>query len=265
MKERETTQSGKCSVSEVNTNFIAMRNQVKNKLRMYNAVQLALQHNSASWNGLAAFENAVSRFNLKVTELESLAVQKSKALKGAKAKRDNLRKALGDEALKLANALYSYASEKGDFELKEKVKFVPSSFRNASQRVFLQMIAGIIDEGTQHVTDLSPFGFDQARIDDIALLSLEFAEIVDLPRQAVVSRKVMSAEIDELVTVIDDELNDHLDRLVMLFSKTAPSFVKTYKSSRTIIDTRATRNSSTDKTNQSDTSTFLGDEFDSSP
>ena len=36
---------------------------------MYQAVKRVIQSNNASWNGLAAFEDAVTRFSTKVTEL----------------------------------------------------------------------------------------------------------------------------------------------------------------------------------------------------
>lgn len=265
MKARETTQRGKRSAAEINTTFYVMKNTVKNKLRMYNAVQRTLQLNTASWNGLAAFENAVSRFTSKVTQLESISVAKVTAAKGAKARRNQLRKLLGDEALLLTDALYSLGMEKGDFELSEKVKYTPSDFGYASQRVFLQMIAIVLEEANKNVADLAPFGIDQSRIDDTILLSLEFSEIVDLPRQTVVSRKVMNAQIDALVSEIDAELNIHLDRLVRSFGKTDPVFVATYKGSRTIIDARSTHRPSGNTNDQIDPSSFLDDAFDSSP
>lgn len=224
-----------------------MNNIVKNKLRMYQAVRRVIQSNNASWNGLAAFENAVTRFSQKVTELENLTYKKSKALLGIKSKRDQKREAIIQQALFVANALYAYAANIGDEKLKADVNYSPSKMKYAPISKFLQIVNGLINTANDHLNDLGDYGIDQPLMDDLTLAHMEFIEMANLPRQAVVSRKVMTQKIKSTVSDIDTVLNDQLDKLIVLLTEQDPTFVMTYEGARTIIDRPATRKGTDDE------------------
>lgn len=233
---------------------------------MYQAVRRVIQSNNASWNGLAAFENAVTRFSQKVTELENLAYQKSKALLGMKSKRDQKREEIAEKALYVANALYAYASKIKDEKLKADVKYSPSELNYSPLSVFMRLVNGLINTANDNVNEIADYGVDQNRIDDLTLAHMEFIEISNLPRQAIVSRKVITQQIDNAITDIDDVLKSQLDKLIVLLTKDAPTFVMTYEGARTIIDTPATRRSKVeDDEDTEDGSDFPEDVGNNSP
>ncbi len=210
---------------------------------MYQAVRRVIQSNSTSWNGLVAFENAVTRFSQKVTELENLAYKKSKALLGMKSKRDQKREKIAEQTLYLSNALYAYASKIQDEKLKADVHYSPSELNYSPLPVFLRLVNGIINTANDNFNELADYGVDQNMIDDLTLAHMEFIEISNLPRQAIVSRKVMTQQITNTVNDIDEVLKSQLDMLIVLLRKDDPTFVMTYEGARTIIDTPATRRS----------------------
>ena len=240
-----------------NTIYLDMKNREKNKLRMYQAVRRVIQSNNASWNGLAAFEDAVTRFSQKVTELENLAYQKSKALLGMKSKRDQKREEIAEQALYVSNALYAYASKIQDEKLKADVHYSPSELNYSPLPVFLRIVNGLINTANDNLNDLTDYGIDQNMIDNLTLAHMEFIEISNLPRQGVVSRKVMTQQITNTVNEIDEVLKNQLDKLIVLLSKDDPTFVMTYEGARTIIDTPATRRSKA----EDDEDTIEGSDF----
>ncbi len=240
-------QSGGIAGGKANTIYFNMRNRTKNKLRMYQAVMRVIQSNNASWNGLVAFEDAVTRFSQKVTELENLTYKKSKALMGMKSKRDKKREEVAEQAQYVANALCAYASKIGDEKLKVDSHYSPTRLKYSPVSVFLQIVNGLINAANDHLADLEDYGVNQAKVDDLTLAHMEFIEIGNLPRQAVVSRKVMTRKIKETVSEIDGVLNDQLDKLIVLLTDQDPTFVMTYEGARTIIDRPATRKGSIDE------------------
>ncbi|MDX1652983.1 MAG: hypothetical protein R3277_10855 [Brumimicrobium sp.] len=236
-------QGGAERLLKSDTNFYTMKNAVKNKLQMYQSVLKVIQSNQASWNGLVAFENAVTRFSQKVTELENLTYQKSKIIMGMRSKRDKKRDEIVEKALHLGNALYALASAIGDEKLKADVHYSPSRLRYAPITTFMQIVNGLINTANDLIADLADYGVDQNMVDDLTLAHMEFIEISNLPRQAIVSRKVLVQQIGNTVSEIDEVLKSQLDRLIVLLNSSAPGFVMTYEGARVIIDTPATRRS----------------------
>jgi len=259
-------QSGMPHHFKSNTILFIMQNRVKNKLQMYQAVRRVLQSNNEKWNGLTAFQNAVIQFSQKVTELESLTYKKSKALVGIKSTRDRKREEVTDMALRVSNCLYAYASHLLDEKLKAEVKYSPTKLKYAPIATFLQIVNGLINHANDHVEELEDYGINQEFIEDMTLTYMEFVEIANLPRQAVISRKVLSHNIKATISDIDDVLKDQLDKLIIIFTNDAPSFVFTYDSARTIIDRPATYRSRKEKNENSvDEKEFPTDQGDSSP
>lgn len=208
---------------------------------MYRAVRQVVQKYNSSWTGLTAFENAVNQFAQKVTELESLTYKKTKSLIGVTSKRDAHRRITGELALQVANAIYAYASSIENEELKEKMHYTPSTMKYSPNMRFISAVEGILNNAKLMASDLVPFGVDQDKIDDLELAYLEMVEILNSPRQAIVSRKVISEKIDNLISDLDDVLKDQLDRLIVLLKEDEIDFVLTYEGARTIINHPATR------------------------
>jgi hypothetical protein len=244
-----------------------MRNKVKNKLSMYRAVRQVIQKHNSSWTGLTAFESGVTKFLDKVTELENLSYQKAKALMGAKSHRDKQRAITADLTLKVSNALFAYASTIGDEILKAKVHYAPSTLKYTPNSRFLQLVEGLIATANELVTDITPYGVDQNKVDALEIAYLELVEIANLPRQAIVSRKVISEKIDNAISEVDTVLKDQLDRLVVLLKDDELDFVLTYEGARTILDHPATRRKLNldDSTEEAQDDVFPEDQDDGSP
>jgi len=244
-----------------------MKNKTKNKLRMYRAVRQVIQKNNSSWSGFEAFENGVTKFVQKVTELEQLTYQKSKALVGAKSQRDKKRAIFADKALIVANALFAYASNIEDEKLKAEVNYSPSTLKYTPNTRFLQMVEGIIAKATELIIEIEPYGVDQAKLDELELAYLEMSEIANLPRQAIVTRKMITANIDELIVEIDNVLKEQLDRLIVSLKANEKDFVFKYEGARTIIDSPATRRKLNldDVTDEEGNTAFPEDQGDGSP
>ena len=234
---------------------------------MYRAVRQVIQKNNSSWSGFEAFENGVTKFVQKVTELERLTYQKSKALVGAKSQRDKKRAIIADKALIVANGIFSYASNIEDEKLKAEVNYSPSTLKYTPNTRFFQMVEGIIAKATELITEIEPYGVDQAKLDDLELAYTEMAEIANLPRQAIVSRKMISTKIDELIQDVDNVLKEQLDRLIVSLKADEKDFVLVYEGARTIIDSPASRRKlDLDDVNDKEGNTeFLEDQGDGSP
>lgn len=141
----------------------------------------------------------------------------------------------------VANAIFACASSLGDEKLKAEVNYSPSTLKYTPNTRFLQMVEGIIAKATDLINNIEPYGVDQAKLDDLELAYMEMAEIANLPQQAIVSRKLISAKIDDLIQEIDNVLKEQLDRLIVSLKANERDFVFKYEGARTIIDSPATR------------------------
>lgn len=234
---------------------------------MYRAVRQVIQKNNSSWSGFAAFENAVAKFVQQVTQLENLTYQKGKALIGAKSQRDQQRAITADVALVVANGLFAYASNIANEKLKAEVNYSPSVLKYMPSTRFLQTVEGLIAKATDLLEEITPYGVDQDKLDELQTAYLELVEIANLPRQAIVSRKVITENINDLLKEVDKVLKEQLDRLIVALKDDERDFVLTYEGARTINDSPATRRKLnldhlTDEGGKND---FPHDQGDSSP
>lgn len=234
---------------------------------MYRAVRQVIQKNNSSWTGFAAFENAVTKFVQQVTQLENLTYQKGKALIGAKSQRDQQRAITADVALVVANGLFAYASNIANEKLKAEVNYSPSVLKYMPNTRFLQTVEGLIAKATDLLEEITPYGVDQDKLDELQTAYLELVEIANLPRQAIVSRKVITENINDLLKEVDKVLKEQLDRLIVALKDDERDFVLTYEGARTIIDSPATRRKLNldDLTDEGGNNDFPHDQGDSSP
>lgn len=217
-----------------------MRKKTKNRLAMYKAVKTVIAENNAAWTGLQAFADAFGTFSEKVELLEQHSYNQSLALVGVSAVKDVKKEMAADRAHAISSSLGAYAVLNSDVELINQMKISHYDLRNAPRSRVIQLLDLIIVKATEHVNDLGAFGVDQAGIDELQLLRDELDALLSAPRNAIISRKVLTQQIRLLERDIDALLKLQMDKLMVVLKQEHPDFFAAYRNARIIIDRPAT-------------------------
>lgn len=206
---------------------------------MYQAVRHVLNEHGTAINGIPAMLSAANTFNAKLTELETLTLEKQNVNHGVKATRDVIRTRLEVKAFNLSKALSALAASSDNEVLREQSNFNRSFFKYASINDLLMAANKIWENANDHAVELEAFGVTSSLIDDLGIVILDFQAVASTPRTTIVRKKTISAEIKMLIREIDVVLKTQLDNIIVLLRLSAPRFVSDYKGARVIIDLKS--------------------------
>src|SRR5690349_6475140 len=109
-----------------------MNKAQKAKLDMYEVLLQHLQSNSEALSFLPAFSKAAAALDALSKAILATAAEQNTITTGIKQSKDERKAALAALTTSVANSLYSYASAKGDSELKTKVDVAPRELKYLS-------------------------------------------------------------------------------------------------------------------------------------
>lgn len=203
---------------------------------MYETVLAIVMQNQPNWSSFPAFSSLVGEFSGKLQELENLSLQQGTALPGVTAAKNDLRKKTTEKARVLIGALKAFSLFNGSADLAERVDVTQSDLNQMGHLMFKNQLDAILLLCTEHLSELSDYGVDQVKIDELQVLRDECAEVFGTPRQAIVDRKTVTESIRQRVISLDALLKKGIDALMISFKSTAPDFYFHYKAARVIVD-----------------------------
>lgn len=203
---------------------------------MYRALDQFLSGNNSIWGSIPAFNTAYVAFHDGIAELDVKEEAQRVATKGKSEVKRISREEAAASCYAIRSSLLAFAASSQLNELSAKVNISSSDLNGRSQQEALVSMNVIISSALEHATSLEAFGVSQAMIDDAIEKRDAFMAAMTSPRQGIVERKLLTAEIKVLTKKLDGLLNNQLDQLVEVLKAQAPLFYVKYKNLRMIID-----------------------------
>lgn len=144
------------------------------------------------------------------------------------------RQAIEVQALKVSNAIASYAMVNGDFVLQKRADFPSSKWYSYSEEELVTQATIVRNLAQPLGVTLEPFG---AAVADVALLDTaltNFTNVISDPSLAIDQRKEDNVRVVEAIDSIRTLLSDKLDVLMRSFEVNQPTLYALYKGARAI-------------------------------
>ena len=215
-----------------------MNSKQESKLNMYHSVQKFATDNVSIVATVPAFQNAFDDFKDKVLEIgntQQRMLHSSKGYTDGKMQARNAMENLTDQA---AAALFSFASEQGDLELKGEVKFTPTELTRKRDEEIGAVATKVYDLANANLAALADYGID-ANFLSIFLAAINlYASKVNAPRTVITQKSAAAATLISLFDECDQILKDRMDTAAKKFRETEPEFYQTYRNNRKILDAK---------------------------
>lgn len=215
-----------------------MNQHAKNKLKMYQTVHTICTDHQADWTNLSAFGMAFAQFDTTLAGLEQAAYDQGITTIGVRAAKQQL----CDDTLALseivANALRAYAASIQDVLLIQQFHFSKWTFYRGGGQHMLQLVDRVLATAHPRITELADFGIAPTQLDALTTLRTQLGIAVGAPRTAIVTRKMLTLTIGQLMREIDQLLRHQLDPLMGVVKPVSLPFYEKYRAARIIVDHR---------------------------
>lgn len=203
---------------------------------MYEAVKEFLEANGQSWSGIPAFGNTFNVFTEKLSKMKTYAYSQAAALTGVRSTKQQKLEETAELAVEVAGAVFAYASSVQNVELMAYMKVSNWKIVHNSKFNSLYFVAQVIEKAAMYQKQIDDFGVNEAKLNKLIVLHDELEAVLKAERQAMLSRKLATASIRELVSDIDAVLNHQLDKLALSLRSSEPKFYTGYTDARIVID-----------------------------
>jgi hypothetical protein len=213
-----------------------MNKSANAQLRMMSAVVNYLENEVENFTKMPVLQAKFDQLKALQSDIWALSTKRSKNLKGITQTKDLQRERVNVIAIQLSSALTTFAKEQEDVSLEARVTVTPTELTRGAVNMNIDRLTALLEEAVNIGSEqLSPFGWDQERLDSFSALVSNFSEQMTAPRQAIARRTVLTQELYALVDEAKKLFEDYLDKLVVQLSESAPTFVKGYFTIRKVI------------------------------
>lgn len=218
-----------------------------NRVTMYKTVAGYLDESNEVWNGMAPFAEALVQFKDKLQAIDATAQRQETSMHGASGDRAEARDALEDVLFLICEALGVLAHRSGDNELGDLAHLTPTGIARLDNEELSHRATTVLESANEKKTELAAFHVTQANLDELNNALQTFDAAKARPRSAVVERSVQTESLGTLMQDAVNILRDEIDRLVNLFRRIDPEFVKGYRRARVIVDRTGRRSGQSEK------------------
>jgi hypothetical protein len=213
-----------------------MTKNQENRLSMYFTVLQTGNFHSEVWKDSVAFANRFNEFTSYVNRIDKARQIQLRAITGVTQNKKNVMYKAGESGFLISQSIYSFAISIGDLKLAHRVKFSLNRLMRERDTVIFVKLRDIKEFAQKYVDQLADYGVTQEDIDELGILTEQYASIVEDPRQAITNRSRATKELKDLMTNANTVLTDHLDRLIHLFKSSAPTFYQQFINARKIVN-----------------------------
>ncbi len=221
-----------------------MNNRDNNRLTMVRTTRDYLETNNSIWNSMTPLATAVTQLDAKLTEIDA-AAQKQETPSGRTADKTAARDHLENVTFLMCQALYVLAHDANNNEVLALCDLNRSALDAMDEQTLATRAANVLATADAHKTELVALQVMQANHEEFTQALADFNEAKTGPREATATRRVQTellrAKIQEAISLLENKI----DRMVDLFSRTHPEFVDGYKNARMIVDRAATHRGGT--------------------
>jgi hypothetical protein len=210
-----------------------------NHLSSYLAIANVLTKYGAKLATVPALAAVVSRFMALLEELNEVRLIQEGNTSGATLQKQKEEAEMIEITLRVAAAIYVYATEQKNLELQQEVKMSPSYLKTMGDSTLLsrcnrihQIVSGLDAEA------LAPYGVLPETVSGLRKEIDDFATLIAKPRTSIVARSTATMRLKELFKEINALLRDEMDKLMLVLQGKEPVVYNEYKAARIIVDLR---------------------------
>lgn len=212
-----------------------MNKRQESKLGMYEAVLLFCTENGAIVALILAFSNGVAKLADILKAIKKTAQTQTSKGTGSANKQTNS-DTLCDLTFAMASALSAYATEIGDGDLKQKVKYTLSDLKAMRDEDLPDTAQEIYDLAKPLTASLADFGVVPQDIKDLQDAIDAYNGTVANPTVVKGNKMTATQNLSDLYKSADIVLKETLDKTIVKYKKSHPDFYKGFKNVRKIID-----------------------------
>lgn len=204
------------------------------KLNAHRTLSSTLSDFKSKWTSLGAFKRAVTAFDDCLETIDDLArIQADKS--GAGAEKALCLVALVTDAHTISSAVAALAADTNDANLAAKVAFSRSVLKRGRETQIITRCENIHAAATENLDALDDeYGVTQAKLTALQQKIDAFRTAQPKPRRTRASGSAATEQLRECFAQADLIANEKLDKLVVQFEKSEPTFFSEYISARKI-------------------------------
>ncbi len=212
------------------------------QLESYKLIVFEAETYKESIADIPKFASSITKLQEICNEIDKIRVEQESDLTGITEDKLKILDDLITEIVYLSGALQSYAREKENNTLYERINFKEYLLIRAAH-LSVSSAAGIIIDEAEKLSpeDLAAEGIGTGDLERFKKLHVEFKNKMQTPRQAIINRKVYTEKIADLLREAYELKKDILDNLAVQFRKRNPEFYFKYKAACNVIIKRGRR------------------------
>ncbi|MBI9038529.1 MAG: hypothetical protein JEY97_10380 [Bacteroidales bacterium] len=213
-----------------------MTDRQENKFSMYLAVQIVCNNFGIIWGEFIAFVKAFGDLQAIISQITETRLIQEGNTKGVAENKQKEEDEMINKTVSIASAVFAYASEIGDNELREKINYSPSKLKFSRDTILRDRCQLVHEEASKVIDNLGDYGILAADLVELQKEIDDYAAIIAKPRTAIATRATATAHLIELFKQGDEILYDRLDKLMEQYKSNNPDFYVNYKNARSIVD-----------------------------
>lgn len=212
-----------------------MEKEIMNKYQMGRSTQNYLDTNNVTWSSIPIINSFKIELDDQLLGVGEQLKATGVSSKGITIGKNGLKKQISNKAAVLSGALSAYASVSMDQNLLSNGSFDKSDVILMRDIELPGRLTSLTDLLTAHLEVLMPYGVSEAQVTDLLTSVDDFREQVGQPRLIQSKANLAKKAVEELVENAMDILNKKMDKVMLQFKFSNPSFYEGYKRARVIV------------------------------
>ena len=213
-----------------------MESKTLNRYQMVLSSQNYLDTNNATWSTIPIINTFKTKLDDLILGIKEQMKATGETTKGLTLSKNELKEQISIKTAILSGALSAYASVSENQDLLKNGDFSKSDIMDIRDAELPERVTFLIDLLNTHLTALADYGITEAQVTDLITSVDDFRDLVGQPRlkrsQANLSKKAITEHLESALEL----LNKQLDKVMLQFQFSNPSFYEGYKKARVIVD-----------------------------
>ncbi len=211
-------------------------NRQTNRFQMMLSVQSFMDTNQSTWSAIPIVNTFKATLDDQVLGIKEQLQASGTDTRGMTANKNQLKEQIADKTAGLSGALASYAAVNHANDVISNGYLTKTEVAAMRDVNLPERISVFITMVKDSLTELADYGISEAQVTDLESSVDDFRELVGQPRmirsQASTAKREANTMINDAITL----LNDKLDKVLLQFKFTNPTFYDGYERARVIVD-----------------------------
>ena len=223
-----------------NEDFVGM---VKLCLNVWEAKQ-------SVFGNIIAVKEAFTRIAALKDALDEKIVKQSLTIGGKTVIKKDLRKKMSELSAQIGAIIAGYAFNVKNEDLKKVVDFPISVYNKKRDEEVAFLCKNVLAKANENIANLADYGITQAMVEQLDTYINSYTSSTKKNELDVEERVVYTKEIRELITQLHDEIENNLDKVMMIFQFSNPSEYQLYMQARNSMPKRHAKKSNGEVTEE---------------